>query len=182
MPTLGHNDAAGGQRGSSWGQMQRAFFISECGWGGNLNYPGAWPPESGSRKGQNGWETCLLWSINPNSSGSLLGIPLHWACIQRVPVTYLLVQNTHSQYTVPWVPEEQARGQVILNPASSQLLACWLVLKGQRSPSSVAGWFTLDIILRQMLLFLCFVITLDLGSVGGWGKSVLKAGCSCPVP
>lgn len=115
-------------------------------------------------------------------SGSLSGIPLHWACIQRDPAVYLLVQNTHSQDIVPWVPEEQARGRVILNPASSQLLACWLVPKGQRSPSSVIGWFTLDIILRQMLLFLYFVITLDLGSVGGWGKSVLEAGCSCPVP
>lgn len=108
------------------GQMQRAF-LHECGYDGTLSPP---PPSLETRAwlllrpGRRGWgdgfpllsKSKLLWK--PTVDISPLGMYLN----QKVPAVYLLEQNRHGQNTVSWVPEEQARGQVILCPASSQTL------------------------------------------------------------
>lgn len=131
---------------------------------------------------EGGWETCLLWSINPNSSGSLLGYLSTGHVFKGFPRSTCWFRTHTVKTQFPGC--QRSRQEAGSSQTSSQcwpVPGCWLVPEGQRSPRSVVGWFTLDIILRQMLLFLCFVVTVDLGSVMG-GKECAWSWVFLPCP
>lgn len=95
--------------------------------------------------------------------------------IKRISAVCLLSQNIHGQDTVFWVPEEQARDQVTLHPANSQPLCglCWAAgrcLRVSDLPGVEMGSWHWTQSTGRCSYPLISVITLDLGSRGGWGK------------